>query len=247
MIVLRAMMITTGLALISLAVGAAFLSSTWAPALHKDLEARLGVALGTEVTIGKIRPAWAEGALALEDVVIKNPEKFKAGPAVSCARILVHPEFNSLLSKTPVIANVTLQDMEMRLRYEIGDGTNLGYLSKQARQAAEIFAAKPEGGFIIREVKTEGAKLNFAQGPKLDIPIDPIEVDMPIPPAPTQSTPQSNLAALPPIPQKEQAAGGTFSDLLQGALAQAAKAQGLLKPLADLLQAETAPATPPTP
>lgn len=231
---IRFLMIIIGLALIGSAVGAVAFAPQLEPYARRMMEAELGGVLGTQVEIGKLRPAWMEGGLALENVTIHNPPDFKGGAAAECSRVLIQPEMFTVFSKSPTIACVTLEGAALRLRYKPGDGTNLGYLKKQASTAAAA-DAKPDEGLMVKEVRAPRAKVDLVPYPAINLNVKPLE-----------------LGAIGMAAQAPGSAAKTVAGLMDEAMKQSTALGGMMQPLVEMLKTESAtagaaPATSPAP
>lgn len=224
------MMIITGLVLIGGGVGAVALAPQWEPYLREEMARSLGSVLGTTVEIGKVKPAWLEGALALENVVIQNPPEYKERTAAVCDRVLIQPEFLTVFSTSPVIACVSLEGTSLKLRYKPGDSTNLGYFKQQAATAAKPGAADAPG-VVVKEVRAENTKVDLVTGPMINLELKP-GAGMPS---------VGNVS----IPMAEAAgAATTILGVVDALIKQSSSMQGLVQPLVDLLKTETQPAAP---
>lgn len=228
----RFMMIVVGLTLIGGGIGAVALAPKWEPYLRDEMERTLGGVLGTTVEIGAVSPAWLEGALALENVVIQNPPGYAERTAAVCDRVLIQPEFMTLFSKSPVIACVSLEGTALKLRYKPGDSTNLGYFKQQASNAAQgTPPAAPN--VVVKQVVAENAKVDLAPGPGLNIDLKPMGIG-------DVSIPITDVA-------KAANAASTVLGVVDALIKQSASMQGLVQPLVDLLKTETATTPPPAP
>lgn len=232
----RFMMIAAGLTLIGGGVGAVALAPQWEPYLRKEMARSLGEVLGTTVEIGKVRPAWLEGALALENVVVQNPPGYKEPTAAVCDRVLIQPEFLTVFSKSPVIACVSLEGTALKLRYKPGESTNLGYFKQQAATAAQPAAAgtagaEAPGGVVVKQVRAENTKVDLVPGPMINLDLKP---GAGMPSMGTVSIPVSEAAS----------AATTVLGVVDALIKQASAMQGLVQPLTDLLKTETAAPAP---
>lgn len=134
---IKFVMIVVGLALIAVSVAGLIFSSRLEGLLRPRLESRLGHIMGTDVEIAALQIAPARRGIELIDVTVLNPPSFKLGPALECKKITVRPVLQSLFSSAPAIEEILLDGMIIHLRYELGEGTNLGYLARQAASLAE--------------------------------------------------------------------------------------------------------------
>lgn len=215
-------MIVAGMALIGSGVGAVAFAPALEPHLRRHIAASLGEILGTRVDVGALKPAWIEGGLALENVVVHNPPGYKEEAAAVLDRVLIQPEVMTVFSKSPTLACVVLEGTQLKLRYRPGEGTNLGYFKERAK-AAEQVAVKGEGGVLVKQVVAEGATLDLVPGPTLNIDLKPVSLG-------TLSIPVKDAAS----------ATSTVAGLVDALMKQASAMQGLVQPLMDLIQSETA-------
>ena len=219
----RFLMVVIGLGLIGMAVGTVAFAPQLEPYARHAMEAELGHTLGTQVEIGKLRPAWTEGALALENVTIHNPPNFKEGVAAQCDRVLIQPEMFTLLSKSPTIACVTLEGAALKLRYKPGDGTNLGYLKQQANNAAAANAPAPGEGVVVKQVVAPRAKVDLVPFPAISLNMKTLE-----------------LGAIGMAAPEPGSAAKTIAGLVGAAMKETTTLSGMVQPLVELLKTEAA-------
>ncbi len=218
---LKTVMIVVGLVLIGISVGAVVITTQMEDRICDRLAARLARDFGTEVSLEEVRLVpWRRG-VELIGLTIANPPQFKEGHALRFERILVQPVLRTLFSDTLTLSRVVLEGAEVNLRYELGDGTNLGRLG---RQAADRAATNPEGRHVrVRECRCEGAKVrlkaNLLPTPAVPIKIAPftmkeLDEDRPV------STPK--LAAV----------------FVESLVLEIVTLKGLLRPVGNLLRKE---------
>ncbi len=152
-----------GLLLIAVALGAItlmFETDIYAKGL---IERTLSYVINADLRVEHIRVLPLEPGLELRGISVSNPGTFKSGTAMTIKRALLRFDPKTLFSKTPVIRQVLLQGMHVNLRYEIGEGTNLGTLRKQAKLGSHPEDAKApraaRGAFIVQEVRCEEAEM----------------------------------------------------------------------------------------
>lgn len=228
MAAIRAFMIIIGLGLIGSAVGAVALAPKLEPFVREGMEAELGRVFGTQVKIEHLRPAWMEGALALEQVTIHNPPNFKDGPAAYCDRVLIQPEIFTVFSKSPTIASVTMEGTKLKLRYRPGDGTNLGYFKKQANTAAQT-AATAGDGIQVKEVKAANAKIDLLPGPAFDVRLRELSLGA------LGVAASANIS-----PSEAEGVAKTMAGVVNQVIEKGTTLQGMVQPLVNLLKLEAA-------
>lgn len=156
---IRLIMIVVGLTLLGVAVGAVVFRGQVERLARERLQERLGHVVESEVRIEAIRPAPLEYGVALVGVEVDNPAAFKAGPAIRCGRILLRPDWRTIFNKTLTLEQILVEDAEIHLRHELGQGTNLGAL---AQQAARLSEAQQQGRMVIvREFACKEAKMRL--------------------------------------------------------------------------------------
>ena len=107
----------------------------------------------TEVTVDGVQVAPLRQTIKIEGLTVFNPPTFKKGPALHFDRVVLGIDAKSLLSDRPTIRQVAIEGGRVNLRYELGKGSNLGRLAKNAAQAAG--GAADEGGEVpVQEAPT---------------------------------------------------------------------------------------------
>lgn len=218
---LKFIMIAIGLILIGLGVaGILFLPRLERFAVGK-VETRLGLILDTEVKLGAIRPATMGRGIELRGLTVRNPETFKAGDAIQCGRILLRLDPRTLFSRNPVIEQIDLEDLDVHLRHEAGDGTNLGYMNKRASDLAAKDPSKTR--ILVRRIECRGARMkldsNVLPLPGISMDLAPFTIENP-----GEGKPISTAKAT--------------SIFLRSLIIETVTLKGLLAPLADLLRGE---------
>ncbi len=219
-------MIVIGLALIAVSIAGLIFSSRVEGFLRPGLESRLGHIMGTDVEIAALRIVPARRGIELRDVTVLNPPSFKLGPALECEKIVVRPVFQSLLSSAPALEEILLDGMTIHLRYELGEGTNLGHLARQAAGHADQPAT---GWSMIRRplrvntVRCSGADMkirsNVTPGIPLSLRIEAFEL--------------KNVGEGKPV-----SAARLTSIILKSIMMEAVTLKGLFRPLVDLIRDE---------
>lgn len=224
---IKAIMITAGLALIALSIGGLIFSSRLESLLRPRLESRLGHIMGTDIEIAALRIAPARRGIELSNVIVLNPPSFKLGPAIECEKIIIRPAWQSLFSPTLTLDEIFLDGMTIHLRYELGEGTNIGHMVQQAANVAE----QPASGWSIMRrplrvnaVRSAGADLkirsNVAPGVPLSLRIETFEL--------------KDAGEGKPV-----SAAKLTSIILRSILMETVTLKGLFRPVVDLIQRET--------
>ena len=224
--VIKFVMIVVGLGLIAVSVAGLIFSSRLEGRLRPRLESRLGHIMGTDVEIAALRIAPARRGIELSDVTVLNPPSFKLSPALECKKITVRPVFQSLFSSAPTIEEILLDGMTIHLRYELGEGTNLGHMARQAATLAE----QPATGWSmmrrpvrVNAVRCSGADMkirsNVTPGVPLSLRIEAFEL--------------KDVGEGRPV-----SAAKLTSIILKSILMEAVTLKGLFRPIVDLIRDE---------
>jgi hypothetical protein len=167
----------TGLVLIAIAVGGLLLAPKLeAPARH-HLEEQLSNLFGSQVEIEALKVNLLHKELDLVGLTVFSPKAFKDAPAVQCSHVRVRPKLSSLFSYEPKLRRIVLEDTVVNLRYEVGQGSNLGALSQHATDMANAQAAKGDDEkdrvFMVEDLITQDTRLKLSSNvlPVLSIPL----------------------------------------------------------------------------
>ncbi len=218
---------TLGLVLIGVALVALFMATQLESNLKGGIERSLNYIYQAPVRVDAVHVILSQGALDLEGLTIFNPEPFKKGPAVEVGH--VHVEFvpKTLLSRTPTIRNVTLQDARIHLRLEAGRGTNLGRLDENATRLVE---GKTSGApatarrtFIVQEFRSDDARVEFSSNL---LPVSSVGLDV-------QPFTMSELSSETPVSTID-----VCILFIRNVLKEGLSVRGVLGPVADKLRAE---------
>ena len=182
---IKFIMISVGLTLLAVAIGAIVFSTQLEGMLRTAAEDHLGYLFETDVHVEAIRIAPVRKGVKVLGLTLQNPPSFKEGAAIYCERLLVLPQFRSLFSREPVIREVALEGLKVNVRHEVGEGTNLGYLAKRARSLAETQDEGEEGSngrlFRVRQFTSTGARMkvssNMVPGVPLTVKVEPFVVE----------------------------------------------------------------------
>ncbi len=117
--------VAVGLVLIALAIGGIFLSLQAQDALRTALEKTLSYSLGAEVSIDSLRIAPFQHKLELQGLNVSNPDGFPTGTALGFEKVIAVFDIKSLTSGTPTITLLDLHGIQMNIRHELGEGTNI--------------------------------------------------------------------------------------------------------------------------
>ena len=139
----RLMIISVGMALILAAVAALVLAPRLDGVLKAAVERRLGYLYMTEVTVAEVKPAWFRQTLDMRGISILNPPTFRPKPAVTLDHVSVRFDLKSFLTEIPTIHEVFVKGIKVSLRYELGDGTNIGLLAKNAAEREKATSGAP--------------------------------------------------------------------------------------------------------
>ncbi|HPO14962.1 MAG TPA: AsmA family protein [Candidatus Hydrogenedentes bacterium] len=153
---LKTVMIPVGLLLLAIAVATLLASTQIEDMIRSRLQDRITHILGTDLRVANINILPARLGIELQDLTIKNPPEFKQGDVLLCHRILVRPDWRTLFSRTIVIKEIILNGMAVNLRYKVGEGTNLGYVRKQAAALAETQPPQPGGRMLLVKAVRSG-------------------------------------------------------------------------------------------
>jgi hypothetical protein len=217
----------TGLVLVLFGVIALFLATQLNSSVKSGIERSLSHIYQAEVRVDGVAFVLSQGALDLEGVTIFNPEPFKEGPAVEIGH--VHLEFvpSTLVSRTPVIRNVTLHDALVHVRLETGHGTNLGRLDANAsRLSGGSVAGAPAAArrkFVIREFRSDAARVEFSSN---ILPVTSVGMDV-------QPFTMSELSST-----KSVSTIDVCILFVRNVLQEGISLKGVLGPVADRLRAE---------
>lgn len=217
---IRLIMIIIGLSLIGTAVGAVLLRGQLENLTRQRYAAKLGHVFNSDVRIERIRIVPLERGVELLNVEVDNPPGFKQGPAIQCRRILLRPELRTIFSPTIVFENILVDGVSLDLRFELGKGSNLGALTKQAANLAET----QQGGRMV--VVKEFACKNAAM--KISSNVTPIPFSMEIAPFKLKELREDRPLNTPKL----------TAVFLRSLLMETLTLKGLLRPVFDLLDGE---------
>jgi len=176
---LKTTVIVVGGLLILAGVGALMLGTHTARFVEPAIERHLTEAFGTATTIDGISFSPLKKSFEITGLAVANPPPFKKGHAVRFDRIVVECRLDSLLSDTPTLKRVTLENGEVHVRYKVASGTNLGMLAKRAADFAESQHAahqdKAPRTFVIEELECKDAKVKLSSA---IIPSPPVTLNL---------------------------------------------------------------------
>jgi len=184
---LKFLMIVTGLVLIAVAAALLFFSETLQDLGRRQAEERLARVLGSTVTIEELKVHPLQGNVELLGLAVHNPEGFRNGDALRCARLLIDAELFTLLSATPRIQHILAEDLEVELRHELPRGTNFGALvgaaDARGRAATENPgepATAPRRRLLVEQVVSNGGQVrissNVVPGTGVSLELEPFTV-----------------------------------------------------------------------
>ena len=236
---LKFLMIALGLFLIGIAVLLVLLAGPLEKLARAQVETRLGEIYGTKVSIGRARFSATPIALTVEDIVVYNPPGFVESPALNCKTLILLPDLPTLLTEHPRLRTIRREGVEMHLRHELGEGTNIGKLSN----AAETFAAARQAEETEAQPQAEAAPPTPAAPAKRRLAVDKIECAGARLNLSASLVPLSS-AALDIEPFTVELEEGAVSVpkvagiILRSLVKKSVTVNGLLRPLSELLQEE---------
>lgn len=231
MMIVRFLMVTTGLLLIGVAVAAVGAMPYWEPMVREEMAARFGAMLQTEASIGGLAIDPQRQAIVLRDVVVRNPPAFEKGDALRCARVLLIIDPQSVFNSPLRISQIIVEEADVVLRWIPGQGSNLGALAAQARTQAEPplaagVSAPPQGrSFVVERLDCTGAKVT-----PQNVVLGALPIALTVAPFTV-----ADLEAHGPVRPAQLT--GIF---LRSLLKEIVTLKGLLSPAADLLRHEVA-------
>lgn len=125
------------------------------------IEASARYATGTNITVERVRFLPAKQSVEILGVVIENPPPYKSGPAVTIPRILVSFDIKTLFSRTPTVTRVLVEGAQVAVRYRLGEGTNVGALTKIV-EAPPTDKPPSNRRFVIKEFECKGTQVSLA-------------------------------------------------------------------------------------
>ena len=219
--ILKAIVITVGLVLIGIAVVAILLSNHVADILRQNIREDIASLFNTDTELHSLRFAPLRRGIALEGLTIYNPTAFKSGPALRCESVVVQFELMKLFSERPSIRKIFVDGIEVLLRHEIGEGTNIGQLARTASRVPD--EATSGRALIVRDFESREGKFtidtNLVPGPGLSMRMAPFKLE---------EVSEGNTIT----PAKVSAL------FLKNLVAEALLLKGLLRPVANKLRSE---------
>jgi len=186
------------------------------------LERALHYALGVKIATGGIAIHPLEGMVVADNIVIGNPPTFKPGPAIEIQQLSIEFQMSTVFSKSPTIRHMTLEGVRFHLHHEIGQGTNLAALAKQAAGSGQSGTTRGRS-FVLQELHCEEARMRMSSN------ILPIG--------------SANIALAPftlsDLGDRPVTIGGMAAILMRSVFREAITLKGLLNPVVRLLQDET--------
>ena len=165
---LKSIVASVGIVLILIAI-AALLLITQTDTYANDALCRLiGAATKTDVTLDRVRLLPQQRAIELQGLTVMNPPPLKQTPAIEIGRLNIQFDLKTLLSKSPRIRRIEVDEAVIHLRYRAAKGTNIGLLATRAQQTAN---AQPAPGsqtedspraFTIDEFTCRGAAVSLS-------------------------------------------------------------------------------------
>lgn len=228
---LKSIVIVIGLILIAGAIGSLLLMTqvdTW---LRDGVASGLQYVTRTDLQLKRVQILPLRQAIVITDLAIGNPATFKTGAAVKVPKLTVEFDTKTLFSRTPVIKKITMEAPEVTLRYELGQGTNLGALlgaitQKTPPSGANAHANAPAEPpshrlFKVQELHCEQGRMSLSAN------LVPASVDMVLP-----AFSITDLGATP------LGVGDITAVALRSVLRETLSVKGLLNPVAAKIQQE---------
>lgn len=149
---------TIGLVLILIGVVGVLALSQAQNLLTKTMDEILTETFGSSATVKNVSLSPSNRALVLHGFTLANPEGFETADALRCRRIVVRVKPQTLLSDTPIIEMMDIEDVDIHYRYEMGQGTNIAAIVKALAERAD------EGTptFRLEKLRCRGARLHLS-------------------------------------------------------------------------------------
>ncbi|MCP4645134.1 MAG: hypothetical protein GY851_32130 [bacterium] len=155
-----------GLVLIVIGVGAILIATQVERTVKASLEKSLTYVYQTPVVIDEVQVSVLDGSVTALGLTVANPPGFVEAPAMRFGRVIVRFDMPSLLSSSPTIEEIRLEELKVNLRYELREGTNLGQLAKNADRLHNTESKDtPRGAkrsFVVKEVRVEEARIDLS-------------------------------------------------------------------------------------
>ncbi len=227
---LKFIMTSVGLLLIGLCLATIMLFTRFEGLLRDGLTHQAGRILHGEVRLEDVRFDWANQTIVFKGVSLLNPEGFTDREALRIGFMRVTPEPLTLFSRTPGVAKISLEDIQLHLQYHTDGGTNLGTFLKYAGDWADKQERSEE------TVWGRPIRLNAIQTD--DTAVD-VEALTPAAKTYTQAVPAYTMES----PGGEEAITGarTLHFMLQGFLDSLRQVDGLAPELKSVLEREHGP------
>jgi hypothetical protein len=118
----------------------------------------------------------ANRTLVLHEFALENPAKFKEETAFTSETIVVKLDLETILSDSPVIERLEIQNAVFKYRVEILDGSNIGTLAKQLENGK----SKEDKQFIVEELTCDNAQIEFSTNmmPKAHMDLNLVTVNL---------------------------------------------------------------------
>jgi hypothetical protein len=156
---LKFMLTALGLVLIAIGIGAIVLMGQAERFVTKSTAEILSDTFESTARIDHISVSPTNRTLILHEFSLDNPKSFKEGQAVTAERIVLQVDPVSLLSKTPIIETMTLENTRIHYRLEVPDGTNIGTLAKRLEKRSQEKDARQ---FVVRKLICRDAQVEFS-------------------------------------------------------------------------------------
>ena len=212
------------LTLTSIVACAIFLGDTYA---RNAFSRGFQYVLRTDSHVEKAHIDFRQGTVTLQGVTINSPATFKADEALHIEQLTLAFDVRRLLTNTPVVKRAAFKGVHVNLRYEVGEGTNLGALMEAGKRAHTGDPAAPivaRHTVRILSFECDGADVNVSTNV---LPVSPIKVSV---------EPFTLIDAK----DKPIAPGVAIATFLRKIVRESITAKGLLSPVLPKIKAELA-------
>jgi len=219
---LKSIVIAIGLVLIVGAIGSLLLMTQVDAWLRDGVASALQYVTHTDLQLERVQVVPLRQAVVITGLNIGNPATFKNGAAVKIPKLTVEFDTKTLFSRTPTIRKIIVGAPEVALRYELGEGTNLGALINTiAQQAPADASSRARRLFKVQEFQCEQGRMSLSAN------LVPAQMETVLP-----------AFTLTDLGAKPLGVGEITSTALRSVLSQTLTAKGLLGPVAGKIREE---------
>ena len=167
---------TVGLLLILLGVLGILFFTQAQSLVTKAVEEVIAEAFGSDASIQSVSISPTETALSLRGFALSNPDGFRDGDALTCSRVRIKLRSHTVFSGTPVIEHMELEGADIRYRYEVGRGTNVGAIVR----ALSDRPATESRRFKVERLTCRDARVHLSANiiPAPDFALNVIAIDL---------------------------------------------------------------------